>query len=147
MSGVLYGGVPEEFVVLLWVVGSLLIGLSVTTSFVAMTEWADVLPERIDTLNKQHGWPGRSAMTSRGIVRAATVIFGVALLVMVLVVPVWSLLDSTITKGVIDRMLISAELMLFGGWVVYLAVRWDGARRRHKAVGGRDRKGSRPLSQ
>lgn len=128
---------------MLWVVASLLVGLSVTSSLVAMTGWADVLPERIRALNQQHGWPGRSAMTSRGTIRAATVIFGFALLVMVLVVPVWSLLDSTITKGAIDRVLLSAELMLFGGWVMYLAVRWEGARRRHKALGGRDRKSRR----
>jgi hypothetical protein len=124
MSGVLYGGVPEELVVLGWVLASLLIGISVSSSFVAMTGRVDVVPQRVYEINHRHGWPGRFAMESRGSRRVATIVFGIALLVLVLLVPIWSLVDSSITTGVIDRMLLAVELVVLGGWVGYLALRW-----------------------
>jgi hypothetical protein len=57
----------------------------------------------------------------------------VTLLVVALVVPIWSLLDSTVTKGVVDRVLIWLELALLTGWATYLAVSWKKARRRGRA--------------
>jgi len=124
MSGVLYGGVPEEVVVLGWVLASVLVGISVSSSFVAMTGRGDVLPRRLYEVHQRHGWPGRAAIESRGIRRIVTVIFGVALLVLVLLVPIWSLVDSSITTGVIDRALLAVEFVVFGVWVGYLALRW-----------------------
>jgi hypothetical protein len=124
MSGVLYGGVPEELVALGWVLASPLIGISVSSSFVGMTGQGDVVPRRFYEINQRHGWPGRFAMESRGVRRLATIFFGIALLVVVLLVPIWSLVDSSITTSVIDRMLLSVELVVLGGWVGYLALRW-----------------------
>jgi hypothetical protein len=125
MSGVLYGGVPEEFVVLGWVVSALLVGISVSSSFVVMTRRGDVLPERIYEINRRHGWPGRSAMESQGTRRLATIIFGVALLVLVLLVPIWSFVDSSITTDVIDRLLLALQLVVLVIWAGYLALRWS----------------------
>jgi cytochrome c biogenesis protein CcdA len=124
VSGVLYGGVPEELVALGWVVASLLVAISVSSSFVAMARRADVLPRRVYEVNQRHGWPGRSAMENRGFGRVLMVIFGFALLALVLLVPIWSLVDSTIRIGVIVRVLLAVELALLGSWVAYLALRW-----------------------
>ena len=63
-------------------------------------------------------------MERRGVSRGSMLIFGGALLAIVVVIPVWSLLDLSIRMGWIDRALILCDLLVFALWLIFLAVRW-----------------------
>ncbi len=124
MSGVTYGGVPEEIVLILWAVAALLLFASVTTGIAQMTVGGTFLPDGLRSFNERHGWPGAKGAAAVGIARVLNVLFGGLLLLIAIVLPLYELIDQSIRKGMIGVVVCAIQLAASAAWLAYLAVLW-----------------------